>query len=195
MNVNKLSRRIKKRLSKHSVGEHLAGLWFSRKFTEHGILVVSGWRPFPRVINEGGVIKAENCKFYAGVRIEVGPDATLSIGNGTYINRNTLIVSRENVTIGRDCRISWDVVIMDSDLHPLNSPTVIHKPVTIRDKAWIGCRSIILKGVTIGEGAVIAAGSVVTRDIPPYTIYGGSPARHLADVKTSGTNPNWETGS
>src|SRR5690625_4773057 len=84
---------------------------------------------------------------------------------------------------------------MDSDLHPLNSPTVIHKPVTIRDKAWIGCRSIILKGVTIGEGAVIAAGSVVTRDIPPYTIYGGSPARHLADVKTSGTNPNWETGS
>lgn len=187
MNVTRLYRRIKKRLSKHSIGGHIAGLWFSRKFTDHGILVVSGWRPFPRVINEGGRLTAENCKFYSGVRFEIGPEATLSIGNGTYINRNTLIVSKKQVTIGRDCRISWDVVIMDSDLHPLNSTTVVHKPVTIEDKAWIGCRCIILKGVTIGEGAVVAAGSVVTRDIPPYTIYGGSPARHLADVNTPDT--------
>lgn len=174
--------RVRKRLSKHSIREHLAGLWFSRKFTEHGILVVSDGRPFPRVINNGGIIKAENCQFYSGVRMEIGNNGKLFIGNGTYINRNTLIVVEDNISIGRDCKIAWDVIIMDSDLHPLNSDHVIHDPVTIEDKAWIGCRSIILKGVTIGEGAIIAAGSVVTKDIPPYTIYGGSPARYLADV-------------
>lgn len=182
MNLKNLFRRVRKRLSKHSIREHLAGLWFSRKFTNHGILVVTETRPFPKVINNGGTITAENCQFYSGVRIEIRNNGNLFIGNGTYINRNTLIVVEEDVSIGRDCKIAWDVIIMDSDLHPLNSETVKHDPVTIEDNVWIGCRSIILKGITIGKGAIIAAGSVVTKDVPPYTIYGGSPARYLADV-------------
>lgn len=175
-------RRFRKRLQKHSVAEHLAGLWLSRKFTKHGILVVSEGLPFPKIINKGGKITAENCQFYSGVRIEIGHSGHVHIGNGTYINRNTLIVAEKEVKIGRDCKISWDVIIMDTDQHPLNSSTPVRRPVTIEDKAWIGCRCTILKGVTIGEGAIIAAGSVVTRDVPPYSIYGGVPARHLADV-------------
>lgn len=182
MNASELLFRLRKRLSKHSVSEHLAGLWFSRKFTEHGILVVTEAPPFPTVINRGGSLIAENCQFYSGVRIEIGPEGVLRVGNGTYINRNTLIVAEEQVTIGRDCKISWDVIIMDSDQHPLNSDVIINKPVVIEDRAWIGCRCIVLKGVTIGEGAIVAAGSVVTRDIPPRTIWGGTPARHIADV-------------
>lgn len=114
--------------------------------------------------------------------MEVGPGARLHIGNGTYINRNSLIVAEKEVTIGRDCKISWDVFIMDTDQHPLNSTVPVRQPVTIEDKVWIGCRCTILKGVTIGKGAVIAAGSVVTKDVPPYTIFGGVPARQLADV-------------
>lgn len=183
MDLKEGFRRFRKRLSKHSVLEHLAGLWLARKFTSHGILVVSDGRPFPKIINDGGTITAENCQFYSGVRIEVGEEADVFIGNGTYINRNTLIVARDKVHIGRDCKIAWDVVIMDSDLHPLNSDRVNHDPVVIEDHAWIGCRCIVLKGVTIGKGAIVAAGSVVTKDIPPYTIYGGSPARYLADVE------------
>lgn len=183
MDLKAFFRRVRKRLSKHSIREHLAGLWLSRKFTEHGILVVSDGRPFPTVINRGGMLRAENCQFYSGVRIEVGEDGRLFIGNGTYINRNTLIVAEEDIHIGSDCKIAWDVVIMDSDLHPLNSDRVLHDPVRIGDNVWIGCRCIILKGVTIGEGAVVAAGSVVTKDVPPHTVYGGSPARHIADVK------------
>lgn len=175
--------RVKKRLSKHSISEHLAGLWFSRKFTKSGIIVVSEAPPFPKVINKGGSLIAGNCQFYGGARLEIGTDATIKIGTGTYINRNTLIVAEDCVTIGENCRISWDVIIMDSDLHPLNSKTVINKPVILENNAWIGCRCIILKGVTIGKGAVVAAGSVVTKDIPPYTIYGGSPAKFITDVK------------
>lgn len=183
MNLLTSYQQIRKRLSKHSIGEHLAGLWLARHFTSHGILVASGGRPYPRVINMGGRLTAENCKFYSGIRLEIGVNATLHIGNGTYINRNTLINAQENIRIGKNCRISWDVVILDSDLHPLNSRTVIKKPVLIEDKVWIGCRSIILKGVTLGEGAIIAAGSVVTSSVPAYTIYGGTPARYLNDVK------------
>jgi acetyltransferase-like isoleucine patch superfamily enzyme len=177
--------RIRQRLQKYSLLEHLKGLWFSRKFNQHGILVVTGGWPFPKVINEGGRLEAENCQFYSGVRMEIGPNAHIHIGNGTYINRNTLLVAEQEITIGQDCKISWDVVIMDTDQHPLNAPITIRKPVHIQDKAWIGCRSIILKGVTIGEGAVIAAGSVVTKDVPPYTIFGGTPARYITDVNVS----------
>jgi acetyltransferase-like isoleucine patch superfamily enzyme len=182
MNMSEVWQRIRKRFQKFSVKEHLAGWWFSREFDQHGILVVTGSIPFPRVINRGGTISAGNCQFYSGVRLEVGNNAEITIGNGTYINRNSLIVSERRVTIGKDCRLSWDVVIMDTDQHPLNSKKVERKPVLIGDKSWIGCRSIILKGVTIGEGAVIAAGSTVTKDVPPYTVYGGSPARYIADV-------------
>ncbi|MEX0648874.1 MAG: acyltransferase [Balneolaceae bacterium] len=178
-------RRILKRLRKHSISEHIAGLWFSRKFTRHGILVVSEGFPFPKIINKGGTITAENCQFYSGVRIEIGAGARLHIGNGTYINRNSLIVSEQKVTIGRDCKISWDVIIMDTDQHPLNSEVPVREPVVIEDRAWIGCRCTILKGVTIGEGAIIAAGSVVTRDVPAHCIYGGVPARHLGDVEVA----------
>ena len=176
--------RIKKRLDKYSLREHIAGLWLSKNFTESGIIVVSDKGPFPLIINKGGSLTAENCQIYKGSRFEIGPNGSIHIGNGTYINRNTLIISERSVHIGRDCKISWNVTIMDTDSHPLNSREVIRKPVTIGDKAWIGCNSIILKGVNIGEGAVIAAGSVVTKNVPPYTVYGGAPARFLADVET-----------
>lgn len=182
INWREIQRRFKDRIAKYSIFEHLAGLWLSRKFTSSGILVASGGLPFPKIINEGGDLSAENCQFYSGVRLEIGAKGSIMIGNGTYINHDTLIVSEKKITIGEDCKIAWDVIIMDSDLHPLNSEQVIRKPVIIKDNVWIGCRSIILKGVTIGEGAVIAAGSTVTKDVPPSTVVGGAPAKHLADI-------------
>jgi acetyltransferase-like isoleucine patch superfamily enzyme len=174
--------RIISRIKKYTVGEYLAGLWFARKFDECGILILTERRPWPRVIHKGGRLTAENCQFYSGVRLEVGASGRLHIGNGTYINRNTLIVCEERVTLGENCKIAWDVIIMDTDLHPINSTPIVNKPVTIEDEVWIGCRCIILKGVTIGRGAIVAAGSVVTKDIPPYTIWGGTPAKCIGEV-------------
>lgn len=182
-NLPALVYRVRKRLRKFTIKEHLQGLWLSRKFTKSGILVVSDKGPFPVVINKGGVLIAENCRFYKGTRFEIGAHGHLEIGNGTYLNRNTLIIAEHCVKIGHDCKISWNVTIMDSDLHPLSHAPVKHKTVTIENRAWIGCHSIILKGVTIGEGAIVAAGSVVTRDVPAYAIYGGVPARYIGDVQ------------
>lgn len=186
MNFQKYLHKIILRLRKYSIGELAAGLWFSLKFDSSGYLVVSGGWPMPKVIHKGGELLAGNCQFYSGVRLEVGPRATLMIGNGTYLNRNTLIVCEDRVEIGKNCKIAWDVIIMDSDLHPINeSSPMVNKPVRIGDDVWIGCRSIILKGVTIGYGAVIAAGSVVTKDVPPKTVYGGSPAKFIAELDDS----------
>jgi len=182
MTARKFFSRVRRGLVRFGVGEFLAGWWFSRQLTRHGIIVASDGRPRPRVINRGGVIHTENCQFYSGVRLEVGPGGRIEIGNGTYLNRNTEVHAATLVSIGRTCKISWDVVIMDSDMHTLPG-RVSEKPVVIEDDVWIGCRSIILKGVRIGRGAVIAAGSVVTKDIPAGAIAGGVPARVLSTVK------------
>ncbi len=167
------------RFRRYTLVEHLLGLWVGRKFTHSGITVASGGFPLPKIINEGGEIFTENCQFYTGVRLEVGPGAVLRIGKGTYLNRNTLVVAHKSVDIGRQCMIAWDVVIMDTDQHDVPGLDNRNLPVVIGDHVWIGCRAIILKGVRIGTGAIVAAGSVVTKDVPPYSVVGGVPARVL----------------
>jgi acetyltransferase-like isoleucine patch superfamily enzyme len=189
MNFLTLLLRTRRRLRQFSVTDHARGILFARKMSKHGIVVVRGWKPFPRIINSGGEIIVENCQFYEGVRLEVGKGGLLHIGNGTYLNRNTLVVAHKRVEIGRDCRIAWDVVIMDTDLHEIPGRVLENDPVIIGEKVWIGCRCIILKGVHIGTGAIIAAGSVVTKDIPAHSIAAGVPARvirkHLTIVKSA----------
>ncbi len=169
--------RVRLRLRRYTIREHLFGLWFSRKFTESGIIVATGGFPLPKLINEGGTVIAENCQFYSGVRLEVGRGATLRIGNGTYLNRNTVVVANRSVEIGHDCKISWDVVIMDSDQHSTPDGTGHDAAVTIGNNVWLGCRCIVLKGVHIGDGAVVAAGAVVTKDVPANSVVGGVPAK------------------
>ncbi len=177
LSLPSMLKRFQERLTKYSIWEHLVGLWFGNKLKKHGIIVVTGGLPLPKVINRGGAIITENCQFYSGVRLEVGKGAEIKIGNGTYLNRNTVIVANKKVEIGSDCRISWDVIIMDSDQHEIPGKESSDKSVCIESNVWIGCRSIILKGVRIGTGAVVAAGSVVTKDVQPNTIVGGVPAK------------------
>jgi acetyltransferase-like isoleucine patch superfamily enzyme len=184
MTFKEIIRRVRYRLLRYSLLELFAGWIFSRKLTRHGIVVVSEGRPWPRVVNRGGEIHTENCQFYSGVRLEVEEGGRIEIGNGTYLNRNTLVHASKLVRIGRTCKISWDVVIMDSDMHSIPGKES-DKPVIIEDDAWIGCRVIILKGVHIGRGAVIAAGSVVTKDVPAGVVAGGVPARVLFVVNES----------
>jgi acetyltransferase-like isoleucine patch superfamily enzyme len=70
---------------------------------------------------------------------------------------------------------------MDRDYHKIDSDEEVIKPVRICDNVWIGCNSIILKGVTLGEGVVIAAGSVVTADVPPKALAAGNPAKVIKE--------------
>jgi acetyltransferase-like isoleucine patch superfamily enzyme len=158
---------------------YLLGLWLRQSFQKAGILCVRGGWPLPAVENRGGTVEAENCAFFSGVRLECWPGARISIGNGTYLNRNAEVVAAHSVTIGRDCKIARDVIIMDTDQHEVPGMGLVSKPVRIGDHVWIGCRAIILKGVTIGAGAVVAAGAVVTKDVPARAVVAGTPARVL----------------
>jgi acetyltransferase-like isoleucine patch superfamily enzyme len=100
------------------------------------------------------------------------------IGPRTWINRDTCLDLRGGLEIGSDCSISPDVTILTA-AHGTNDPgfRLIHGAVTIADHVWIGTRATVLPGVNIGQGAVVAAGAIVTRDVPRLAIVGGVPAR------------------
>lgn len=169
--------RVARRLRGPGLLELLLGLWLRRHFQRAGILAVRwGW-PLPQVDNNGGQIEVENCAFFPGVRLECWRGASIRIGNGTYLNRNTEIVAAQSVTIGRDCMIARDVVIMDTDQHALPGAALAVKPVVIEDRVWIGNRAIILKGVTLGHDSVIGAGAIVTKSVPPGSVAVGPAAR------------------
>jgi acetyltransferase-like isoleucine patch superfamily enzyme len=155
----------------------LLGQYLRRSFSRAGILsVVWGW-PFPKVVNRGGYIEVGNCSFFPGVRIECWKGATVKIGKGTYLNRNTEIVAAQSVVIGADCKVARDVLIMDTDQHPIGTVGMHHKPVEIGDRVWLGSRVIVLKGVTIGHDSIVGAGAVVTKSVPPYSVVVGPAAR------------------
>ena len=104
----------------------------------------------------------------------------LSIGEYSHINRECLLDARGGITIGNNVSISHKVNIV-SGSHDAQSKTFIgvFKPIVINDYAWLGIGCTILQGVNIGKGAVIAAGSVVTKDIAPFDIVAGIPARKI----------------
>lgn len=101
----------------------------------------------------------------------------LNIGDGVSIGDRTEIHAGKEITIGNGSIIAWDCCIMDRDYHKLMSDKEIYKPVNIGSHVWIGAKAIILKGVTIGDGAVVAAGSVVTKDVPKKAVVAGNPAK------------------
>jgi acetyltransferase-like isoleucine patch superfamily enzyme len=169
-------RHVTRRLRRDPLSAHVRGLLLRRKFKEAGWLVVQPGRPAPRVINRGGELIAGHSAFFPGVRLEVLRGGRIVIGSGTYLNRNTEVISAAEVRIGHNCKIAWDVVIMDTDQHGIGNVPPAARPVRIGDHVWIGCRAIILKGVTIGDRAVIGAGAIVTRDVPAGAIVTGPPA-------------------
>ena len=101
----------------------------------------------------------------------------LSVGAYSHINRNSMLDARGGLVIGNHVSISHNVVLMSGG-HKVNSRTFEgeHLPILIEDFVWIGVNAVVLKGVTIGRGAVVAAGAVVTKDVEPYSIVGGVPA-------------------
>lgn len=109
----------------------------------------------------------------------------LKIGNRCFFNRNCSITCMSNISIGDECIFANNLVIVDHD-HNIyadkeKNPYVI-KDIIIGNRVWVGANATILKGVTIGDDAVIAAGAVVTSDVLPNCVYGGVPARKIKEI-------------
>jgi galactoside O-acetyltransferase len=146
------------------------------------------------------VLIGNDCMIGCNIVFET-EQGTIKIGDRVFISNGTSFHCINSITIGNDVMFSWGCTIIDNNSHSLisqermddvnnwrkgieegqigkykNWTTVKNAPIVIKDKAWIGFNCIIMKGVTIGEGAIIAAGSVVTKDVPDYAIAGGNPA-------------------
>lgn len=127
-------------------------------------------------------------------------ESRIRIGNNVFVGGGVIIDCVVSITIEDDVLIAHGCLLADSDNHSIRCSvrkkdlqdwkaggrhdwsTTRSKPVTIGRGAWLGANAIVLKGVAIGEGAVIGAGSVVTKDVPPYTIVAGNPARIIREI-------------
>lgn len=155
-----------------------------------------------RARHERAIVFGNHVSIYAGCSFSVGAEGRCSVGDFTLLN-GALVMVEERIEIGSHCLISWNVGIADSDFHPLAPgqrmidaealapffkdrpprPKLTTKPVIIRDNVWIGMNATILKGVTIGENSVVAAGSVVTKSVEPNTVVAGNPAVPIKTFK------------
>jgi acetyltransferase-like isoleucine patch superfamily enzyme len=138
-------------------------------------------------------------------------EGQVNIGNNTFINGETSLISRNSISIGNDVTIAWGCTIYDHNSHSLDYRerqkdiqrqnddyrngrnfveskdwgVVKSKPIVIEDNVWIGFDSVVLAGVTVGEGAIVGARSVVRKDVEPWTVVAGNPAvviKRLKDV-------------
>lgn len=141
----------------------------------------------------------ENCLIEGNLTTETD-GSCITVGNNVFVGGDTIVDCVVAITIEDDVLVAYRCIIADSDNHSViysirkhdladwrdghkhDWSTTNSAPVRICRGAWIGAASIILKGVTIGEGAVVGAGSVVTKDVPPWTVVAGNPARIIKEI-------------
>ena len=144
----------------------------------------------PCVIHGGGrfvIGKKVSLRATARLPIELycAPGATITLADNVFLNQGVHIACMREVSIGENCLIADQALIMDTDFHSVGDQPVQLGPVRIERRAWVGARAIILKGVTIGEAAIVGAGAVVTRTIPARAVAVGNPARVIRPVDTA----------
>lgn len=145
-----------------------------------------GLIPFSRGIVEvgkEGILKTgKHVRISHGCRIFIHGE--LSIGENSYINPNCHLVVTKRLSIGSGCAISWNFQALDSDLHSSSGSKGDSGAISIGNNVWIGADVTVLKGVEIGDGSVIAAGSLVNRSIPAGVLAGGVPAKVIKEGVT-----------
>lgn len=181
-------------------------LWHSRRefvrscIAGPGVVVSSN-----RCINDAGpeaVVIGKGCNL--GCDLFCASRGRIEIGQHSWVGGGSSISAADSVIIGDNCAISRDVEVRDNNSHPLDPlerraslSNTQHgwnlsnwydseiSPIWIGNDVWIGRRALVLKGVRIGDGAVIAAGAVVTKDVPPLTVAAGNPARRVKQIECS----------
>lgn len=142
---------------------------------EIGPGVVLGYRPAIRLGSGEILLQAR------------GRNATIKIGDATLFNNNVSLIAVDSITIGKGCQIGDGVCLVDCDFHEIapstrNRSHGLAKPMVVGNNVWLGSRVMVLKGVKIGDNTVVAAGSIVTRSLPPDVVAAGSPAKVLRNI-------------
>jgi acetyltransferase-like isoleucine patch superfamily enzyme len=172
------------------------GLPYNKTWQIYGKLIISRPNRFHKkpIIKIGynflaqGTLTSNSFGIIQPNYFHLSPGAELIIGNNFGISGSTLS-SAKSLRIGDNVLIGSGCVVCDNDAHPINpSERFDHSftksdPIVIEDNVFIGARSIILKGVSIGKGSVVGAGSVVTKSIPPFSVAAGNPAKVVKSLK------------
>lgn len=178
----------------------LRGYWHLRHVTSLGARVRVKGKAFVR--NQGVIKIGKLVCFWLGpvpTELTAHTGARIEIGDSTMLNYGCIINASKSIKIGARCHLGYYAVILDSAMHRLeieyrHSPPE-SKAVVIEDDVWIGTRATILPGVCIGKGSVIASGSVVTKDVPPFTVMAGVPARPIKRVTGKAADAYFDEGS
>lgn len=120
---------------------------------------------YTKVSIDGTIVFWGRATFYSGSRVLVLKEGVLNVGKDFEIGSQTTIITAKNISFGNNVMISWDTLIMDTDLHPIYSLEKLvntHRDIVVGDNVWIGCKCCVLKGSVIPNGNIISAASVVT---------------------------------
>ena len=136
-----------------------------------------------------------NAAIFMGQHVQMSRirNQKVSIGKNTVINWDCMLYTTGGLIIGEDVSISAGVWLV-TGTHDINHPQFIdtYKPIVIKNYVWIGMRATILGGVTVGEGAVVMAGAMVTRAVPAFSVVGGVPAKVIIQRQLG--NPSYSLG-
>ncbi len=161
--------------------------WYFRRATKLGARVRLWGRP--AIENHGTMIIGDRVRLVSTIvplELVTGKQGRLEIGTSAFINYGCSIAATQLIRIGPRCNIGTYVIMMDNDFHRIEperrEEMPPSAPIILEENVWLGARVIVLRGVTIGAGSVVAAGSVVTRDIPPRSLAAGLPARVIRQI-------------
>lgn len=160
---------------------------YLRKCNKLGKVVLTWGKPV--IINRGMIRMGNLVRIISKINrvlIDIDRGGILQIGDNCRINGANISVTTR-VIIGNNCRIAPHTIIMDGDHHDVSDRMKEGKTneIIIEDDVWLATRTMVLKGVTIGKGAVVASGAVVTKNVRPYTVVAGVPAKEIRDIQKS----------
>jgi acetyltransferase-like isoleucine patch superfamily enzyme len=147
------------------------------------------WRGRPTLDIFGTFKVGDNCKVFASpypARITVAPGATIEMGDTAGINYGVEIYASKSIKLGDNAMIGDLATLYDTDFHRIEEGAEVRQgPIVLGDNVWIGRAAIVLPGVTIGDHSIVAAGAVVTKDVPPRVVVAGNPAKVVREITAS----------
>jgi acetyltransferase-like isoleucine patch superfamily enzyme len=158
-----------------TVRQELKARWSLRKVDKRGKRAIVLGSP---IVDGSDMQVGDDFKVWSGHRTTlISGWGKLRFGDRVFVNVGTTIIAVEEIVVGDDVAFANEVYVMDSDSHGVEGRPHKQAPVRIGDGCWIGARAMILPGVTIGKRVLVAAGAVVTRDVPDDSLVAGNPAR------------------
>ena len=168
-------KRVEWRWRRAAARQGLRARWFLRRAVRVGRRAHVLGRP---VVDATDLVIGDDFKVWSGHRTTlISGGGRLRIGHRVFVNVGTTLIAVEQIDVGDDVAFAAEVYVLDSNSHGVEGRPHVQAPISIGAGTWLGARAMVLPGVTIGRRVLVAAGAVVTRDVPDDVLVAGNPAR------------------